>query len=124
MRDYVAIQQKFANWLEMKRTQGHNFNQQLISLKEFHNPNVENRLMEFAGLDDVGSNLDPRDFDPYYLPRDANYEILSKEQRSSWEASQPSQSTASSTTTTSVQPEKSKSKNITLERFYGQQQKS
>jgi hypothetical protein len=85
MRDYVAIQQKFSNWLDMK-AKGHNFNRHLLSNPEFLSPCIEKELIDFAGLVDKDSNMDPREFDPTFFPPDVDYEKLAKEQRESWEA--------------------------------------
>lgn len=96
-RDVVAISQRFANWLQMK-SQGHNFNQQLLSLREFRSPLMERRLIEYAGLSERGSNMDARDYDPEYLPREADYEKLAREQREAWEKEHPTSQPAKSIT--------------------------
>ena len=116
-RDAIAISQRFANWLQMK-SQGHNFNQQLLSMREFRSPLIERRLVEYAGLLERGSNLDPRDFDPKYLPREADYEKLAKEQREAWERENP---TAAPNNTT--QNPATGAKSILIEKSYAEHNK-
>ena len=112
-RDAIAVSQRFANWLQMKTQGGHNFNQQLLSMREFRSPLMERRLIEYAGLRERGSNMDPRDYDPEYLPREEDYERLAKEQREAWEREHP---TASANNSSSAVGENKKS--ITLEKSY------
>ena len=95
------------------KAKGHSFNNQLLSNRDFHVPCIEKKLLDYAGLVDMGSNMDPRDFDPFYLPPDVDYEKLAKDQRETWESenkhSQPQ---------AQQQSLQEKKKTILLERMY------
>lgn len=79
-------------------------------MREFRSPLMERRLIEYAGLKERGSNMDPRDYDPEYIPREADYERLAKEQREAWEKEHPTATNASAVN--------ENNKSITLEKSY------
>ena len=53
------------------------FNQHLVKLKSFRNPNLYSLLVEMCNLDEYGSNLPKERYDPAALREEVNYEALS-----------------------------------------------
>ena len=83
--DYEQLQEQFANWFERKTTEGLSFNKQLLSKRDFHNPNIGSKLLSFVGLEEGGgTNFPPEVFDPK-KPIDFDYQQVAARQRREWE---------------------------------------
>lgn len=87
MRDPMAIQAKFKEWYRLKEEKGINFNDKLLNSREFCNPNITTKLVEYAKIDEFGTNfLKSQDvLDINELLKEFNYEEIAKKQRSDWE---------------------------------------
>jgi len=87
MRDPVAIQAKFKEWYRLKEEKGINFNDKLLNSREFCNPNITTKLVEYAKIDEFGTNfLKSQDIlNVNELLKEFNYEEIAKKQRSDWE---------------------------------------
>ncbi|RKP17826.1 hypothetical protein ROZALSC1DRAFT_30414 [Rozella allomycis CSF55] len=71
-----ALQHKFAHWYHLKTTSGLSFNEKLFANKSFKNPKLHEKLLDFLGVDQHGSNksyLSAKDLPPFY-----NYKELVK----------------------------------------------
>lgn len=64
---------------------GVHFNDKLISNREFKNPNIYLKLLEFADLDEYASNIDKSIYDPSLLPEFASYKLINETQRQEYE---------------------------------------
>jgi hypothetical protein len=56
------------SYWEKKQRLGIDVNQSLIRSKQFRNPNIYSKLIEFCGIDEIGSNFSPLLFDPHGFP--------------------------------------------------------
>jgi hypothetical protein len=52
------------------RASGHRLNDHLQHNKAFRNPRIYTKLVEFAEVDEIGSNFDKKDFDPHGFPKE------------------------------------------------------
>jgi hypothetical protein len=71
--DNNILNQKIIRWLELQK-EGKFFNDKLMTSKSFRNPSIIEKVIEYLGVDQYGSNLDEeRDFDVYerYTRREA-----------------------------------------------------
>ena len=59
------------SYWEKKQRLGIDVNQSLIRSKQFRNPNIYSKLIEFCGIDEIGSNFSPLVFDPHGFPPEA-----------------------------------------------------
>ncbi|KAI9276517.1 HCNGP-like protein-domain-containing protein [Sporodiniella umbellata] len=55
--------EKIAHFLSLKAS-GHRLNNHLAHSKAFRNPRIYAKLVEFTNVDELGSNMDPKEFDP------------------------------------------------------------
>lgn len=60
---------KIAHFLSL-RAQGNRLNDHLQRNKAFRNPRIYTKLVEFAEVDEMGSNFEKHDFDPHGFPKD------------------------------------------------------
>jgi hypothetical protein len=68
---------KFKKWKSLMN-QGLYFNDRLENTPAFRNPSIISKLIDFLGVDEFGTNLDPKVFDPKGFPPEAYYDRLSK----------------------------------------------
>ena len=80
----LAWQEKFKRWLELKHDNV-NFNERLLQNREFHNPNIAEKMLEFIGVNEFGSNLPLELYDPNYFPLNSDYEAIAATQLGQWE---------------------------------------
>ncbi|KAL7751510.1 SAP30-binding protein [Sorochytrium milnesiophthora] len=80
------LQQKLERWLALKASQGANFNRSLMSTREYRNPHMYRKLVEFFDLNEHGTNYPPDAFDPRRFPQGAYYEELGNAQRERMQA--------------------------------------
>ena len=104
-----SIEEKFARWRILQVEQGLDFNTSLLKNRDFHNPNIQSRLLEVLGVRPDGSNfnkflmnpetnnpMSKSDFFQNYFnyiqtceeSPDFDYVRVAEEQRSVWEQSQ------------------------------------
>lgn len=72
------MQEKFRKWYELRR-EGVNFNERLMRNREFHNPNIGVKMLEFIGVNEWGTNFPPEVYDPSDFPLEADYEAIGKD---------------------------------------------
>lgn len=78
---HINLQQKFAHWIHLKRTQNLHFNTRLQQTHAFHNPSSMQKLIEFLGLNEHASFYDPNVFDPFGFPEEAFADKIEEEQK-------------------------------------------
>jgi hypothetical protein len=62
------ILQLIHSYGEKKQRLGIDVNESLVGSKQFRNPNIYSKLIEFCGIDEIGSNFPPFMFDPHGFP--------------------------------------------------------
>lgn len=88
MRDSSAIQSKFKEWNRLREEKGLSFNDNLLKSREFRNPNITTKLVEYAKINEFGTNF-PSSHDILNvneLLKEFNYEGMATKQRSDWES--------------------------------------
>lgn len=76
-----TLQEKIARMMEKKRTQHMNLNEYVQRKKEFRNPSIYDKLVNFIGIDEHGTNFPKELYDPSIWGPESYYEALSKAQK-------------------------------------------
>ncbi|KAI8622312.1 HCNGP-like protein-domain-containing protein [Chytriomyces sp. MP71] len=79
------LQAKVEKWTHLRNTSGRRFNETLTRTQSFANPAIMSKLIEFLGLQEHGSNLDARIFDPKGFPPAMYYDEIAKAQKAASE---------------------------------------
>ncbi|KAF2980180.1 hypothetical protein EK904_014248 [Melospiza melodia maxima] len=66
---------------ERKMKEGMDMNYIIQNKKEFHNPSVYEKLIQFCSIDEIGTNCPKDMFDPHSWSEDSYYEALAKAQK-------------------------------------------
>ncbi|KAL9837442.1 SAP30-binding protein-like [Geothlypis trichas] len=75
------LQDKIKKLYERKMKEGMDMNYIIQNKKEFRNPSVYEKLIQFCSIDEIGTNC-PKDlFDPHSWSEDSYYEALAKAQK-------------------------------------------
>lgn len=79
---HMDVNRKFESWLADKVSKGDNFNATLQSKRDFNNPSLPSKLLEFAGLKECNSShlWSPADIKP------VDYERISANQKREWDS--------------------------------------
>ncbi len=83
----MDLKKQFDDWLERKSRDGLNFNETLLSKRDFHNPSLATKLLEYAGLRECsGTHLPSIVYNPSGIPS-FDYERIAVIQKKEWEES-------------------------------------
>ncbi|NXB27678.1 S30BP protein, partial [Eulacestoma nigropectus] len=75
------LQDKIQKLYEMKMKEGMDMNYMIQRKKEFHNPSLYEKLIQFCSIDEIGTNYPKDMFDPHGWSEDSYYEALAKVQK-------------------------------------------
>uniref|UniRef100_A0A3B4FIA3 SAP30 binding protein n=1 Tax=Pundamilia nyererei TaxID=303518 RepID=A0A3B4FIA3_9CICH len=118
------LQEKIHKLYERKLHGDFDTNAHIQQKKEFRNPSIYEKLIQFCAIDELGTNYPKDMFDPHAWSEDSYYEALAKAQKVEMDKlekakkertkgtnpSSTAASTTSNTTTTSTDAQKRKSK--------------
>jgi len=75
------LQDKIAEYYERYLREGVDYNKFIQRKKSFKNPSIYEKLIEFSGLYEFGTNYPPEVYDPHIWGPESNYEELAKTQK-------------------------------------------
>ncbi|NXB24771.1 S30BP protein, partial [Rhagologus leucostigma] len=75
------LQDKIQKLCEMKMKEGMDMNYKIQRKKEFHNPSLYEKMIQFCSIDEIGTNYPKDKFDPHAWSEDSYYEALAKAQK-------------------------------------------
>jgi len=108
---YVCFPTKVAEYIQYKKT-GTNINREYRRKKEFKNPNILEKLVEYYNIKETGSNYPPEKFDPFKWKPSSNYDALEEEQLKCYEKFEKERNELKS----SAKPQKTSSSGVKKER--------
>ncbi|XP_073540113.1 SAP30-binding protein isoform X3 [Phyllobates terribilis] len=73
--------EKIHKLYERKLKEGTDMNQMIQKKKEFRNPSIYEKLIQFCSIDELGTNYPKDMFDPHGWAEDSYYEALAKAQK-------------------------------------------
>uniref|UniRef100_A0A146KUZ7 SAP30-binding protein n=1 Tax=Lygus hesperus TaxID=30085 RepID=A0A146KUZ7_LYGHE len=76
-----AIQEKIVIAMEKMRRKGHDMNKDIQDRKEFRNPSIYEKLIDFCGINEFGTNYAPQIYDPHKWNKSSYYDELAKVQK-------------------------------------------
>ncbi|NXT16450.1 S30BP protein, partial [Prunella fulvescens] len=74
------LQDKIQKLYERKMKEGMDMNYIIQNKKEFRNPSIYEKLIQFCSIDEIGTNYPKDMFDPHSWSEDSYYEALAKAQ--------------------------------------------
>ncbi|NWT70952.1 S30BP protein, partial [Prunella himalayana] len=74
------LQDKIEKLYERKMKEGMDMNYIIQNKKEFRNPSIYEKLIQFCSIDEIGTNYPKDMFDPHSWSEDSYYEALAKAQ--------------------------------------------
>ncbi|MBN3306318.1 S30BP protein, partial [Amia calva] len=77
----VHLQEKIFKLYERKLHDDFDTNNHIQMKKEFRNPSIYEKLIQFCGIDELGTNYPKDMFDPHGWSEDSYYEALAKAQK-------------------------------------------
>ncbi|XP_067913949.1 SAP30-binding protein isoform X2 [Heterodontus francisci] len=75
------LQEKIQKLYDRKLNEGLDMNNIIQRKKEFRNPSIYEKLIQFCGIDELGTNYPKDMFDPHGWSEDSYYEALAKAQK-------------------------------------------
>ncbi|NXQ18799.1 S30BP protein, partial [Peucedramus taeniatus] len=75
------LQDKIGKLYERKMKEGMDINYIIQNKKEFCNPSIYEKLIQFCSIDEIGTNYPKDMFDPHSWSEDSYYEALAKAQK-------------------------------------------
>lgn len=75
------LQDKIQKLYEKKMKEGMDMNLVIQRKKEFRNPSIYEKLIQYCAIDELGTNYPKDMFDPHGWPEDSYYEALAKSQK-------------------------------------------
>ncbi|XP_014301326.1 SAP30-binding protein isoform X3 [Myotis yumanensis] len=75
------LQDKIQKLYERKMKEGMDMNYMIQRKKEFRNPSIYEKLIQFCAIDELGTNYPKDMFDPHGWSEDSYYEALAKAQK-------------------------------------------
>ncbi|XP_069056266.1 SAP30-binding protein isoform X2 [Pleurodeles waltl] len=75
------LQDKIQKLYEKKMKEGMDMNLVIQRKKEFRNPSIYEKLIQYCSIDELGTNYPKDMFDPHGWPEDSYYEALAKAQK-------------------------------------------
>ncbi|KAL5006221.1 hypothetical protein ScPMuIL_015027 [Solemya velum] len=79
------LQEKIAKLYEKTKREGSNLIASIQRKKEFRNPSIYEKLIEFCHIDEKGTNYPPEVYDPYCWGKESYYDALDKAQKAEME---------------------------------------
>ncbi|XP_055335491.1 SAP30-binding protein-like [Paramacrobiotus metropolitanus] len=76
----AVLEERVADLVAKQRRHNYDINAEIHKSKEFRNPSIYQKLIEYCGIDEVGSNFDKNDFDPTRWTDGSSMESLAKAQ--------------------------------------------
>ena len=76
-----ALQDKIAEQYERYLREGIDYNKFIQKKKDFKNPSIYEKLIEYSGIYEFGTNYSPDVYDPQIWGPESNYEELAKSQK-------------------------------------------
>lgn len=80
-----ALQEKVAALLEKKSRLGLDLNRNLQQRKDFRNPSIYEKLVQFCNIDEFGSSYPEHLFQPHEWGEESHYQNLAKAQKCAYE---------------------------------------
>ncbi|XP_032900294.1 SAP30-binding protein [Amblyraja radiata] len=77
----IHLQEKIQKLYDRKLNEGLDMNNMIQRKKEFRNPSIYEKLIQFCGIDELGTNYPKDMFDPHGWSEDSYYEALAKAQK-------------------------------------------
>lgn len=77
----AKLQDKISGLFEKMRREGLDMNAKIQRRKDFRNPSIYEKLIEFMGIDEKGSNYPPEVYDPHAWGKESFYDALDKAQK-------------------------------------------
>jgi len=77
----AELQDKIAKLYEKMQTQQMDMNAVIQKRKDFRNPSIYEKLIQFCGLNELGTNYPPNIYDPLKWTKESYYEELAKVQK-------------------------------------------
>lgn len=75
------LQDKITRLYEKMQATGMNMNQVIQKRKDFRNPSIYEKLIQFCGINELGTNYDASMYDPLRWGKESYYEELAKAQK-------------------------------------------
>ncbi|XP_026676202.1 SAP30-binding protein [Diaphorina citri] len=75
------LQDKITRLYERMQATGMNMNQVIQKRKDFRNPSIYEKLIQFCGINELGTNYDASMYDPLRWGKESYYEELAKAQK-------------------------------------------
>ncbi|XP_058949079.2 SAP30-binding protein isoform X2 [Pocillopora verrucosa] len=112
-----TLQDKIRSLLEKTHQEKLDLNTNIQNRKDYRNPSIYKKLLQFLNIDETGSNYPKSLFDPTCWPEESYYESLSKAQKEAYERKEKEKAKQARTqvefvsgTKKSEEPKKRKSK--------------
>ncbi|ESO97465.1 hypothetical protein LOTGIDRAFT_159498 [Lottia gigantea] len=80
-----ALQDKISSLYEKMRREGLNLNRTIQNRKDFRNPSIYEKLIDFCSIDSHGSNFPTEIYNPYLWSKESYYDELDKVQKKEME---------------------------------------
>ncbi|XP_058835076.1 SAP30-binding protein [Topomyia yanbarensis] len=77
----IELQEKIATLYEKMRNSNMDTNKIIQERKEFRNPSIYEKLIQFCDINELGTNYSSDIFDPFQWGKDSYYEELAKSQK-------------------------------------------
>lgn len=77
----LELQEKIANLYEKMRNSNMDTNKIIQERKEFRNPSIYEKLIQFCDINELGTNYPPEIYDPSQWGKESYYEELAKAQK-------------------------------------------
>ncbi|XP_065077680.1 SAP30-binding protein [Ochlerotatus camptorhynchus] len=77
----LELQEKISNLYEKMRNSNMDTNKIIQERKEFRNPSIYEKLIQFCDINELGTNYPPEIFDPSQWGKESYYEELAKAQK-------------------------------------------
>jgi len=85
------LQEKFGNYYEKMTREGLDMNVVIQNQKQFRNPSIYEKLIQFCQIDELGTNYSPEIYDPSKFGPTSYYEDLAKAQKAEMDKRQKEQ---------------------------------
>jgi len=77
----IDLQEKVSKMFYKIQNDGLDLNQEIQSKKSFRNPSIYEKLIDYCGLNEFGTNYPPQIFDPFKWGKESFYDELAKVQK-------------------------------------------
>ncbi|XP_012253214.1 SAP30-binding protein [Athalia rosae] len=77
----VELQEKITRLFKKMESGGLDMNKVIQQRKDFRNPSIYEKLIQFCSINELGTNYPPERFDPFKWGKDSYYEELAKIQK-------------------------------------------